>query len=68
MPQLAEEQRPPPMELRGHHRIWSWLVPVWQVGDEELLRMVGLDALVAQRTVGFGVALLLPIMVASIGM
>jgi hypothetical protein len=53
-------RRPPLMRLGGHHQLWSWLVPVFSVSDGELLRKAGLDALVAQRILGFCVAALLP--------
>lgn len=39
-------RKPPRMKLTGHHRIWSWLVPVFTISDEELVRSAGLDALV----------------------
>lgn len=42
------ERKPPAMELTGHHRLWSWLKPVFSVPDEELLRSSGLDALVRE--------------------
>lgn len=43
------ERKPPAMKLKGHHRLWSWLKPVFSVPDEELLRSSGLDALVRER-------------------
>ena len=42
------ERKPPAMKLKGHHRLWSWLKPVFSVPDEELLRSSGLDALVRE--------------------
>ena len=54
------------MLLRGHHRIWSWLVPVFSVSDEELLLSAGMDALIGVRIISFGVLLFLPITVAAL--
>ncbi|KAK2078620.1 hypothetical protein QBZ16_003460 [Prototheca wickerhamii] len=60
------ERKPPAMKLKGHHRLWSWLKPVFSVPDEELLRSSGLDALVATRIIGFGVTLLAPMAVLGV--
>lgn len=59
--------KPPAMRMDGHHRIWSWLVPVFTVSDEKLVRSAGLDALVAVRIVGFGVMLFAPLTVLAVG-
>ena len=45
-PQVPPEQRPPRMKLGSHWHLWSWLIPVFTVSDEELLQLTGLDALV----------------------
>uniref|UniRef100_A0A1D2A6U9 ERD4-related membrane protein n=1 Tax=Auxenochlorella protothecoides TaxID=3075 RepID=A0A1D2A6U9_AUXPR len=59
-------RKPPRMKLTGHHRIWSWLVPVFTISDEELVRSAGLDALVATRIIGFGVTLFAPMTVLAV--
>ena len=46
MPGLTPAQRPPPMKLHSHFRLWSWLTPVFGVSDGALLESAGLDALV----------------------
>ena len=53
-------RRPPLLRLGGHHQLWSWLTPVFSVSDKDMLKKAGLDALVAQRILGFCVAALLP--------
>ena len=52
--------KPPAMRLRGLSRLYSWLVPVFKVTDEEFVLSAGLDALVAVRIISFGVMLFLP--------
>jgi hypothetical protein len=49
-PFVSEKQRPPPLQLRGHYRLWSWLIPVFKLPDGELLESAGLDALVRTRS------------------
>lgn len=46
-PQVRPEQRPPPLRLGSHWQLWSWLIPVFSVSDEQLLEQCGLDALVS---------------------
>lgn len=41
--------KPPRLQLHGHQRLWGWLLPVFKVSDEELVRSAGLDALIAVR-------------------
>ena len=47
-PQLlpAVSRKPPQLKLHGHQRFWGWLMPVFKVTDEELVRSAGLDALI----------------------
>ena len=45
-PQVPPGQRPPPLKLGSHWQLWSWLIPVFTVSDEELLQLTGLHALV----------------------
>lgn len=45
-PLLQDAQRPPPLLLKGHYRLWSWVIPVFKVSDQTLLETAGLDALV----------------------
>lgn len=45
-PEVPPEQRPPKLKLGSHWQLWSWLIPVFTVSDEELLQQTGLDALV----------------------
>jgi Late exocytosis, associated with Golgi transport len=59
MPQVS--RKPPEMRTDGHHRFWSWLVPVFAVSDDDLLASAGLDALVAMRIISFGMMLFLPV-------
>ena len=59
-------RRPPKLHLQGHWRIWSWLIPTWNVPDIELLRSSGFDALVAVRIVSFGIPLFIPYVVLGI--
>jgi hypothetical protein len=47
LPQVS--RKPPQLELHGHRRLWGWLLPVFRVTDEELVRSAGLDALIAVR-------------------
>lgn len=44
LPQVS--RKPPPLQLHGHRRLWGWLLPVFRVSDEELVRSAGLDALI----------------------
>lgn len=60
-------RRPPPLKLRGHWRLWSWLIPTWNLPDLQLLRSSGFDALVAVRVVSFGIPLLIPYVVLGVG-
>lgn len=39
--------KPPPLKLKGLYRLWSWLIPVFKVSDEDLLLSAGMDALVS---------------------
>ena len=57
--------KPPAMRLDGIYRWWSWLIPVFTVSDEELLKSSGMDALIAVRVLSFGILVLLPITVAA---
>jgi hypothetical protein len=57
--------KPPAMRLNGLYRWWSWLVPVFTVSDEELLKSSGMDALIAVRVLSFGITVLLPITLAA---
>jgi hypothetical protein len=59
MPQVS--RKPPEMRTDGHHRFWSWLVPVFAVSDDDLLASAGLDELVAMRIISFGMMLFLPV-------
>lgn len=59
--------RPPTMKLSGHHRIWSWLVPVFKINNEEFLRMSGFDAFVAVKIITYGVTLLIPMTILGVG-
>lgn len=43
----AVSRKPPQLSLHGHQRLWGWLLPVFKVSDEELVRSAGLDALIA---------------------
>lgn len=43
-------RKPPQLRLHGHQRLWGWLLPVFKVSDEELVRSAGLDALIAVRS------------------
>jgi hypothetical protein len=61
LPQVS--RKPPQLELHGHRRLWGWLLPVFRVTDEELVRSAGLDALIAVRIISFGVILFLPMTV-----
>lgn len=47
-------QRPPPLKLGSHWQLWSWLIPVFTVSDEELLQLTGLDGLVGAGGTGYG--------------
>lgn len=42
----AVSRKPPQLKLHGHQRFWGWLLPVFSVTDEELVRSAGLDALI----------------------
>jgi uncharacterized membrane protein YgcG len=64
MPQVTH--KPPPLNLRGFHRLWSWLIPVFKVSDEELLLSAGMDALIAIRVISFGILLFLPVTIAAL--
>ncbi|EFN50567.1 hypothetical protein CHLNCDRAFT_136274 [Chlorella variabilis] len=64
---VPEAQRPPPLKLGGHHHLWSWLIPVFKLSDGALLESAGLDALVAQRILGFGCLALLPLTILGVG-
>ena len=63
MPQVTH--KPPPLDLHGFHRLWSWLIPVFKVSDEELLLSAGMDALIAIRVLSFGILLFLPVTIAA---
>ena len=43
----AVSRKPPQLSLHGHQRLWGWLLPVFKVSDEDLVRSAGLDALIA---------------------
>lgn len=59
-------RKPPQLKLHGHERLWGWLLPVFKVSDEELVRSAGLDALIAVRIISFGVMLFLPMTILSL--
>jgi hypothetical protein len=42
----AVSRKPPQLRLHGHQRFWGWLLPVFKVTDEQLVRSAGLDALI----------------------
>lgn len=46
LPEVPPALRPPPMDVSGLRRLWSWLGPVLTVPDKRLLESAGLDALV----------------------
>lgn len=60
-------QRPPKLEMKGHYRLWSWLIPVFKVNEHELLSLAGMDAVVAIRINHFGAVLMVPMVVFGIG-
>lgn len=35
---VPAESRPPALKLGGHWQLWSWMMPVWQVSDNDYLR------------------------------
>lgn len=45
----------------------SWLLPVFQVRDAELLKSAGLDALMAMRVLRFGIQLFTPVTILGVG-
>jgi len=58
--------KPPQLKLSAwHHRWWSWVVPVFRVSDEELLKSAGMDALIAVKILYFGILCFLPITLAA---
>ena len=58
--------KPPQLLLSAwHHRWWSWVVPVFRVSDEELLKSAGMDALIAVKILYFGILCFLPITLAA---
>ena len=57
--------KPPNLKLKGLCRWWSWLIPVFKVSDEELLKSAGMDALIAVRVLSFGIMVLFPITLAA---
>ena len=58
--------KPPKLLLSAwHHRWWSWVVPVFRVSDEELLKSAGMDALIAVKILYFGIMCFLPITIAA---
>lgn len=57
--------KPPALRLHGLYRWWSWLIPVFTVSDEELVKSSGMDALIAVRVLSFGILVLLPITIAA---
>ncbi|PSC69350.1 ERD4-related membrane [Micractinium conductrix] len=59
-------RKPPQLRLHGHQRLWGWLLPVFKVSDEELVRSAGLDALIGVRIISFGVMLFLPMTIGSL--
>jgi hypothetical protein len=65
-PKVPAWRRPPPLDLRGLRRLWSWLTPVFSLSDGALLESAGLDALVAQRVLGFGVLAMLPLSILGV--
>ncbi|KAL4421157.1 hypothetical protein ABPG77_000792 [Micractinium sp. CCAP 211/92] len=59
--------RPPPLDVSGLRRLWSWLGPVLTVPDKRLLESAGLDALMAQRVIGFGNLMFAPLTILGVG-
>lgn len=58
--------KPPKLLMSAwHHRWWSWVVPVFRVSDEELLKSAGMDALIAVKILYFGILCFLPITLAA---
>ncbi len=58
--------KPPKLRLSAwHHRWWSWVIPVFRVSDEELLKSAGMDALIAVKILYFGILCFLPITIAA---
>ncbi|KFM28611.1 putative membrane protein C2G11.09 [Auxenochlorella protothecoides] len=64
---IAKKQwRPALMPLKGHRRLWSWLVPPFTVSDSELLRQAGLDAVASLRIIEYGILVLAPLTVLGV--
>ncbi|KAL4451743.1 hypothetical protein ABPG75_007405 [Micractinium tetrahymenae] len=67
LPEVPPTLRPPPLDVSGLRRLWSWLVPVFTVSDKQLLESAGLDALMAQRVIGFGNLMFAPLTILGVG-
>jgi len=55
--------KPPEMKLTGFARLWSWMVPIATVKEEELISSCGLDSYMIVQVAWLGFLMFLPITV-----